>query len=102
MVLTFTMIEQALAQTDRARDYILDEVMLKAIAEPRKELSPYAPKIATDDILMWTKLLRLSAQEERLSRRLWRNPAVQIDTEDDGTIYIKGIDHSKASRWLRI
>ena len=45
--LTFKIIEQALAQTHRARNYILDEVMLKAIPEPRKELSPYAPKMAT-------------------------------------------------------
>ena len=43
--LTFKMIEQALEQTKRARDYIIDEVMLKCIAEPRAELSQYAPKI---------------------------------------------------------
>ena len=49
--LTFEMIEQAFAQTGRAREYILNEVMLKAIAEPRKELSKYAPKIATMQIL---------------------------------------------------
>ena len=41
--LPIEMIEQAFAQTGRARDYFLNEVMLKAIAEPRKELSPYAP-----------------------------------------------------------
>ena len=45
--LTFKIIEDAIAQTHRARNYIIDEVMLKAIAEPRKELSPYAPKMAT-------------------------------------------------------
>ena len=48
--LTFEMIEQAFAQTGRAREYILNEVMLKAIPEPRKELSKYAPKIATMQI----------------------------------------------------
>ena len=43
--LTPEIIRTALEQTKNARYYILDEVMLKAIAEPREELSPYAPKM---------------------------------------------------------
>ena len=48
--LTPEMIKEALAKTHKARNYILDEVMLKAIPEPRKELSPYAPKMYTTTI----------------------------------------------------
>ena len=44
--LTPEMVKEALEKTHHARDYILDEVILKAIPEPRKELSKYAPKIA--------------------------------------------------------
>ena len=43
--LTRPIIEEAIAATKKARTYILDEVMNKAIAEPRKEVGTYAPKI---------------------------------------------------------
>ena len=43
--LTPEIIKEALFKTHKARDYILDEIMLKAIRQPRAELSPYAPKI---------------------------------------------------------
>ena len=45
--LSYKIIEEAFARTRKARQYILDEVMLKQIAEPRKEVSKYAPKILT-------------------------------------------------------
>ena len=48
--LTPDMVKEALYKTHKARDYILDEVMLKAIAEPRKELSQYAPKMLSTAI----------------------------------------------------
>ena len=43
--LTYDIIEKAFERTKIARDYIIDEVILKAIPEPRKEISKYAPKI---------------------------------------------------------
>ncbi len=43
--LTPEMIKEALYKTHKARDYIIDEVILKTIPAPRKELSPYAPKM---------------------------------------------------------
>ena len=63
--LTFKMIEQALDQTKRARDYIIDEVLLKCIAEPREHLSKYAPKIVNLTI----DVESLSAREEKLLKR---------------------------------
>ena len=89
--LTFPMIEQAFAQTGRARDYILNEVMLKAIAEPRKELSPYAPKIAQMQIDV-EKIAEVIGARGKVIKKIVEESGCEIDTEDDGTIYIKGID----------
>ena len=89
--LTFPMIEQAFAQTGRARDYILNEVMLKAIAEPRKELSPYAPKIAQMQIDV-EKIAEVIGARGKVIKKIVEESGCEIDTEDDGIIYIKGID----------
>ena len=48
--LTYDIIAEAFARTHKAREYILDEIMLKQIAEPRKEISKYAPKIVNTKI----------------------------------------------------
>ncbi len=89
--LTFEMIEQALAQTARARAYILDEVMAKAIAEPRKELSPYAPKIATMTIDP-EKISEVIGTRGKVIKKIIEESSCEIDTEDDGRIFIKGKD----------
>ncbi len=87
--LTFEMIEQAFAQTGRARAYILDEVMAKAIAEPRKELSPYAPKIATMTIDV-DKIAEVIGTRGKVIKKIIEEANCEIDTEDDGRIFIKG------------
>ena len=87
--LTFEMIEQAFAQTGRARAYILDEVMAKAIAEPRKELSPYAPKIATMMIDV-EKISEVIGARGKVIKKIIEETNCEIDTEDDGRIFIKG------------
>lgn len=87
--LTFKIIEDALAQTHRARNYILDEVMLKAIPEPRKELSPYAPKMATMTIDV-EKIAEVIGARGKVIKKIIEESQCAIDTEDDGKIYIKG------------
>lgn len=87
--LTFKIIEEALAQTHRARNYILDEVMLKAIPEPRKELSPYAPKMATMTIDV-DKIAEVIGARGKVIKKIIEESQCGIDTEDDGKIYIKG------------
>lgn len=89
--LTFEMIEQALEQTARARAYILDEVMAKVIAEPRKELSPYAPKIATMTIDV-DKIAEVIGARGKVIKKIIEETNCTIDTEDDGKIFIKGKD----------
>lgn len=87
--LTFEMIEQAFAQTGRARAYILDEVMAKAIAEPRKELSPYAPKIASM-VIDVDKISEVIGVRGKVIKKIIEETNCEIDTEDDGRIFIKG------------
>lgn len=89
--LTMRIIEDAIKQTHRARNYILDEVMLKCIPEPRKELSPYAPKIATMHIAV-DKISEVIGSKGKVIKGIIEASGCEIDTEDDGTIYIKGTD----------
>ena len=89
--LTFKMIKQALEQTKRARDYILDEVMLKCIPEPRKELSAYAPKIASMTIDV-EKIAEVIGTRGKVIKKIIEESGCEIDTQDDGKIFIKGTD----------
>lgn len=95
--LTFEMIEQAFAQTGRAREYILNEVMLKAIPEPRKELSKYAPKIASMQIDV-DKIAEVIGTRGKVIKKIIEETGCEIDTEDDGKIFIKGIDPENMQR----
>ena len=76
-------LRDAIAQTHRARNYIIDEVMLKAIAEPRKELSPYAPKMATMTIDV-DKIAEVIGARGKVIKKIIEESQCEIDTEDDG------------------
>ena len=67
--LTPEIIKEAFAKTHKARNYILDEVMLKAIPAPRPELSKYAPKMLSIDHRSRIRFARSSAPAARSSRR---------------------------------
>lgn len=91
--LTFQMIEQALEQTKRARDYILDEVMLKCIPAPREHLSKYAPKIMTVTIDV-DKIGELVGPRGKTIKKIIEETGCSIDTEDDGRVFVKGEDEA--------
>ena len=78
-------------RTKRARDYILDEVMLKCIPEPRKELSAYAPKIASMTIDV-EKIAEVIGTRGKVIKKIIEESGCEIDTQDDGKIFIKGTD----------
>ena len=64
--LTYDIIKEAFAKTHKARDYILDEVMLKAIPEPRPTVNKYAPKMLNYKLsVQAVRLFRSSAQTSR-------------------------------------
>jgi polyribonucleotide nucleotidyltransferase len=88
--LTFKMIEQALDQTARAREKIL-KVMHDCIAEPRKELSKYAPKIVNINIDV-DKIAELIGPRGKTIKKIIEVTNCAIDTEDDGRVFVKGDD----------
>jgi len=90
--LTPRIIQMALAQTHAARDYILDEVMSKAIAEPRAEISKYAPKIEVVQINPEKIAEVIGSRGKVINRIIAESGVEKIDTEDDGRIFIAAAD----------
>ena len=97
--LTPEIIKEALEKTYKARLYILDEVMLKAIAEPRKELSKYAPKMLTVKIPV-DKISEVIGKQGKVIQKICAECNCKIDVEEDGTIFISSIDIEDAERAL--
>ncbi len=88
--LTPALLQRALAQAREGRLFILDK-MREAIAEPRSQLSPYAPKVVRMTIPV-DKIGALIGPGGRVIRGIQEATGVNIDTEDDGTVLISGID----------
>ena len=99
--LTPEIIKQAFAQTKEARNYILDEVILKAIPEPRAELSKYAPKIYTMHIDK-DKIRDVIGSGGKVIQKIIAETQTKIDIEDDGTIYIATSDETMANKAMEI
>ena len=88
--LTPALLQRAMAQAKEGRLFILDK-MREAIAEPRSQLSPYAPKVVRMTIPV-DKIGALIGPGGRVIRGIQEATGVNIDTEDDGTVLISGID----------
>ncbi len=99
--LTNEIIEQAIRQTKRARTFILDEVMLKAIDQPRTELSKFAPKILQMKINP-EKISEVIGPRGKTINKIIEETGVKIDIEDDGRIFICGVDQDAANNALKI
>ncbi|MDD6348161.1 MAG: polyribonucleotide nucleotidyltransferase [Lachnospiraceae bacterium] len=95
--LTRQSVEEAIATTKEAREYILTEVMEKCIAEPRKELSKYAPKIMSMKIDP-EKIGEVVGQRGKTINALIDMYDVQIDIDDDGSVSICGEDAVKMQK----
>ena len=89
--LTRPIIEEAIAATRKARLYIIDEVMNKAIAEPRPEVGKYAPKIIQMQIDP-QKIGDVVGQRGKTINAIIEQTGVQIDIEDDGFVSICGTE----------
>ena len=89
--LTKEIIKEALEKTHKARNYILDEVMLKAIASPRPELSKYAPKVLTTAVAV-DKIREVIGSGGKVIQKLCSDFDVKIDIEEDGNVYVMGND----------
>ena len=89
--LTRPIVEEAIARTREARLYIMDEVMSKAIAEPRKEVSKWAPKIEQITIDP-TKIGDVVGQKGKTINEIIDRTGVKIDITDDGNVSVCGTD----------
>lgn len=100
--LTPEIIKQSLQKTNEARQYILDEVMLKAIEQPRKELSKYAPKIGFLQIDPEKMADVIGPRGKTINKILEQTGVDKIDTEDGGRIFISSNDQEKIDKALSI
>ncbi len=91
--LTRPIVEEAIARTRQARLYIMDEVMSKAIAEPRKEVGLYAPKIVQIQIDP-LKIGDVVGQRGRTINEIIERTGVKIDITDDGSVSVCGTDRA--------
>ncbi|MCD8217709.1 MAG: polyribonucleotide nucleotidyltransferase [Clostridiales bacterium] len=89
--LTRPIVEEAIARTREARMYILDEVMAKAIAEPRPTVGEYAPKIISMQIDP-QKIGDVVGQRGKTINAIIEETGVKIDINDDGNVSICGTD----------
>ena len=85
--LTPEIIKRAFEQTHAGRDQIIDEVILKAIAEPRKEVSEFAPKMISMKIKP-DKIREVIGPGGKVIKKIIDDCGVQIDIDDDGTVRI--------------
>ncbi|MBE6739992.1 MAG: polyribonucleotide nucleotidyltransferase [Ruminococcaceae bacterium] len=99
--LTPAIIKEALEKTHKARNYILDEVICKCIAEPRKELSKYAPKMLST-VIDPSKIGDVIGKQGKVIQSIQEQCEVTINIEDDGHVYIAGLDIDKCKQALSI
>ena len=99
--LTPEMVKEALEKTHKARDYILDDIMLPQIPAPRAELSKYAPKMLSTVIP--TQMIReVIGSGGKVIQKISAECGVKIDIEDDGHVFVSGIDIDNCRRAMTI
>ncbi|HIW22320.1 MAG TPA: polyribonucleotide nucleotidyltransferase [Candidatus Acutalibacter stercoravium] len=99
--LTPAMVKEALEKTHKARNYIIDEIILKAIPEVRPELSKYAPKMLSTQIPV-DKIREVIGSGGKVIQKICAECEVKMDVEEDGHVFISGLDLQKCQRALDI
>ena len=99
--LTPEIIKEAFAKTNKARNYILDDIMLPVISEPRQELSKYAPKMLTVSIDP-DKIGDVIGKGGKVIQEIQAEFDVKINIEEDGRVFISGVDVDKCRGALEV
>ena len=93
--LTPEIIKKAFEQTHVGRDYIIDEVLLKAIPAPRAEVSKYAPKMTTMKIDP-DKIREVIGKGGSVIQKIVADTGAKVDINDDGTVFIAAVNRDSA------
>ena len=99
--LTMDIIAEAFEKTEKARNYILDKIMLKAIPEPRDHVSKYAPK-QRSTIIPVDKIREVIGSGGKVIQKISAECEVKIDITDDGKVFILGVDQDNVDRAMYI
>lgn len=89
--LTPEIIKEAFEVTHKGRDYIIDEIILKAIPEPRKEVSEFAPKMLAMKIPV-DKIREVIGSGGKVIQKICAETGAKLDIEDDGSLFISAVD----------
>ena len=99
--LTPAIIKEAFAKTHKARIYILDEIMLPVISEPRKELSKWAPKMLTTKIDP-DKIGDVIGKQGKVIQKICAECDCKVDVSEDGQVFVSSIDLDNAKKAIFI
>ncbi len=99
--LTPEIIREAFAKTHKARDYILDEIMLKAIAEPRPTVNKWAPKMFNTKVPV-DKIRDVIGSGGKVIQKIAAECDCKIDIEEDGNVFVSGLDMEKCQAAVSI
>lgn len=99
--LSMEVIAEAFEKTRKARLYILDDIMLKAIPACRENVSEFAPKVLKTTIKT-DKIREVIGQGGKVIQKICADCEVTIDINDDGNVVIMGVDMEKTNRALSI
>ena len=99
--LTPAIIKEAFEKTRKARLYILDEIMLKAIPQPRETVNKYAPKMLQTKIDV-EKIRDVIGQGGKVIQKITAECDVKIDINEDGSVFVSGVDLDKCNKALSI
>ena len=99
--LTPAIIKEAFEKTRKARLYILDEIMLKAIPQPRDTVNKYAPKMLQTKIDV-EKIRDVIGQGGKVIQKITAECDVKIDINEDGGVFISGVDLDNCNKALSI
>ena len=99
--LTPEIVKEAFEKTHKARNYILDEVMTPVIAEPRAELSKYAPKMISIQIPV-EKIREVIGSGGKVIQKICADCNVKIDIDDDGHVYVSAINMDDCRRAVQV
>ena len=99
--LTRPIIEEAISATKKARTYIIDEIMNKAISEPRAEVGEFAPKIIQMQIDP-QKIGDVVGQRGKTINAIIEQTGVKIDIDDEGSVSICGTEKTAMEKAAKI